>query len=85
MQLRRSNGVDLALCLGIPARILKLEGELAEVEIGGAMRKANIQLVPDAKIGEYVLLHAGFAIQRLDEKEALETLKLLEELYEIHR
>jgi len=66
------------LCIGIPARILKLEGELAEVEIGGAMRKANVQLVPDAKIG-------GFAIQRLDEKEALETLKLLEELYEIHR
>jgi len=73
------------VCLGIPARILKLEGELAEVEIGGAMRKANIQLVPDAKVGEYVLLHAGFAIQKLDEKEALETLKLLEELYEIRR
>jgi len=85
LQPRRSNGVDLALCLGIPARILKLEGEMAEVEIGGAKHKANIQLVPDAKIGEYVLLHAGFAIQRLDEKEALETLKLLEELYEIPR
>jgi len=73
------------VCLGIPARILKLEGELAEVEIGGTMYKANIQLVPDAKIGEYVLLHAGFAIQKLDEREALETLKLLEELYEIRR
>jgi len=73
------------VCLGIPARILKLEGELAEVEIGGTVQKANIQLVPEAKIGEYVLLHAGFAIQRLDEKEALETLKLLEELYEIPR
>lgn len=73
------------MCLGIPARILKLEGELAEVEIGGTMYKANIQLVPDAKIGEYVLLHAGFAIQKLDEREALETLKLLEELYEIRR
>jgi len=73
------------LCLGTPARILKIEGEMAEVEIGGAMYKANIQLVPDAKIGEYVLLHAGFAIQRLDEREAQETLKLLEELYEIPR
>ena len=73
------------MCLGIPARILKLEGELAEVEIGGTVQKANIQLVPEAKIGEYVLLHAGFAIQRLDEREALETLKLLEELYEIRR
>jgi len=73
------------VCLGIPARILKMEGELAEVEIGGMVRKANIQLVPDVKIGEYVLLHAGFAIQKLDEGEALETLKLLEELYEIRR
>jgi len=62
-----------------------MEGELAEVEIGGMVRKANIQLVPDVKIGEYVLLHAGFAIQKLDEGEALETLKLLEELYEIRR
>jgi len=73
------------VCLGIPARILKLEGELAEVEIGGTVQKANIQLVPEAKIGEYVLLHAGFAIQKLDEREALEALKLLEELYEIRR
>ena len=73
------------MCLGIPARILKLEGELAEVEIGGTVQKANIQLVPEAKIGEYVLLHAGFAIQKLDEREALEALKLLEELYEIRR
>jgi hydrogenase expression/formation protein HypC len=71
------------VCLGIPARILSIEGELADVEIGGAVRKANIQLVPDAKIGEYVLLHAGFAIQKLDEADALETLKLLEELYEV--
>ena len=71
------------VCLGIPARILSIEGDLADVEIGGAVRKANIQLVPDAKIGEYVLLHAGFAIQKLDEADALETLKLLEELYEV--
>jgi hydrogenase expression/formation protein HypC len=72
------------MCLGIPAKVLSIEGELAEVEIGGAVRKANIQLVPEVKIGEYVLLHAGFAIQRLDEADALETLKLLEELYEVH-
>jgi hydrogenase expression/formation protein HypC len=72
------------MCLGIPARVLSIEGELADVEIGGAVRKANIQLVPEVKIGEYVLLHAGFAIQKLDEADALETLKLLEELYEVH-
>mgnify|MGYP006266434495 CR=1 FL=1 len=72
------------MCLGIPAKVLSIEGELADVEIGGAVRKANIQLVPEVKIGEYVLLHAGFAIQKLDEADALETLKLLEELYEVH-
>jgi len=56
---------------------------LADVEIGGAIRKANIQLVSGVKVGDYVLLHAGFAIQKLDEKEAMETLKLLEEFYEV--
>ena len=73
------------MCLGIPARITKLEGEHAEVEVGGTVHKANIQLVPNVKIGEYVLLHAGFAIQKIDEREALETIKLLEKLYEIRR
>jgi hydrogenase expression/formation protein HypC len=68
------------MCLGIPARITKIEGELAEVVVGGIFRQAYLQLVQDVKVRDYVLLHAGFAIQKIDEKEAKETLRLLEKL-----
>ncbi len=83
MQLSRLVESDQEVCLGIPAKVLGIEGYLADVEIGGAIRKANVQLVSGVKVGDYVLLHAGFAIQKLDEKEAMETLKLLEEFYEV--
>jgi hydrogenase expression/formation protein HypC len=71
------------MCLGIPAKVISIEESMADVEVGGAIRKVNIQLLSEVKIGDYVLLHAGFAIQKIDEKEAEETLKLLEELYEV--
>ncbi|MEW6188727.1 MAG: HypC/HybG/HupF family hydrogenase formation chaperone [Actinomycetota bacterium] len=72
------------MCLGIPAKIVKIdERQIAEIEIGGIIRKASLQLVPEAKVGDYVIAHAGFAIQILDEKEAQETLKLLEAFSEI--
>lgn len=53
------------------------------VEFGGVRKEIGLQLVPDAKVGDYVLLHAGFAIEKLDEGEARETLRLLEELIEV--
>jgi len=71
------------MCLAIPTRIIEIKGTNAVVEFGGVHKDIGLQLVPDARVGDYVLLHAGFAIQRLDEKEALETLKLLEELIEV--
>jgi len=67
------------MCLAIPGKIVKIEGEHAIVDYGGAVRRANISLV-DAKVGDYVIVHAGFAIQKLDEREATETLKVWEEL-----
>ena len=70
------------MCLAVPAKIVRLEGESALVELGGVVREADTRLVPEVKIGDYVLLHAGFAIQTLDEAEALETLSLLGELAE---
>ncbi|HEA46945.1 MAG TPA: HypC/HybG/HupF family hydrogenase formation chaperone [bacterium] len=73
------------MCLGIPAKIVRINETMAEVDAGGVKRKINIQLLKDVRIGEYVLLHAGFAIQRIDEKEARETLKLLEEINEVCR
>ena len=67
------------MCLAIPGRIVKIEGEHAIVDYGGASRKANISLV-DVNVGDYVIVHAGFAIQKLNEEEAIETLKTWEEL-----
>lgn len=67
------------MCLAIPAKIENIEGNKAEVDIRGLKRKIGLQLMPDAKVGEFVLVHAGFAIQRIDQEEAEETYKLLEE------
>ena len=67
------------MCLAIPGKVVEIEGEHAIIDYGGTRRRANISLV-DAKVGDYVIVHAGFAIQKLNEKEAIETLKAWEEL-----
>jgi len=68
------------MCLGVPGKIIEINGETANVSVGGTMIKAGLQLVEDAKVGEYVLIHTGFALQKISEKEAAETLKLIKEL-----
>ena len=69
------------MCLGIPGKVIsKREGNLAEVDFGGVRREVSLMLCPEAEVGDYVLVHVGFAIQRLEEEEALETLKLFEEI-----
>ena len=71
------------MCLGVPAEVLRLEADgRAEVSIAGAVREARVDLVPDVAVGDYVLLHAGFAIQRLDADAAQEILDLLREMVE---
>ncbi len=68
------------MCLGIPGRVDRIEGEMATVEFGGAGRQVSLELVPDeVKVGDYVLVHAGFALERIDEDEARETLQMLNE------
>jgi hydrogenase expression/formation protein HypC len=68
------------MCLAIPAKIMSLDGAKAHVDFGqGILREVNITLV-QAKIGDYVLVHAGYAIQVLEEKDALETLSLWKEI-----
>jgi len=68
------------MCLAIPAKIIQIKGNLAKVDFGeGVLREVNIMLV-EAKVGEYVLVHAGYAIQVLDEKAAEETLQLWNEI-----
>ena len=69
------------MCLGIPGKVIsKREGDLAEVDFGGVRREVSLMLCPEAEVGDYVLVHVGFAIQRLEKEEALETLKLFEEI-----
>lgn len=68
------------MCLAIPAYVVSIDGMDAEADIGGVKRKINLRLTPEAKVGDYVLLHTGYAINVIDEEEALETLKLLAEM-----
>ncbi|MBR5914075.1 MAG: HypC/HybG/HupF family hydrogenase formation chaperone [Selenomonadaceae bacterium] len=57
------------MCLAFPAKIVEIKDSLATVERSGVKRDASLMLLPDAKIGDYVLIHAGFAIQVVDEEE----------------
>ena len=71
------------MCLAIPALIKTIDGEQAVVEIEGVTREVSLQLTPQAKVGDYVLLHTGYAISVIDAAEAEETMKLLKQLGEI--
>jgi hydrogenase expression/formation protein HypC len=68
------------MCLSIPARVVQIDGNMAKVDVGGMLREISIDLCPDVALGEYVLIHAGFAIQKVDREEARQTLDLLREL-----
>ena len=70
------------MCLAIPAKILSIEGTVAQLEMAGNRLASDISLVPDASVGDYVMVHAGFAIQKYDEVEALKTLDLFREMVE---
>lgn len=70
------------MCLAIPALIRTIDGQQAEVDIEGVSRRVSLQLTPEARVGDYVLLHTGYAISIIDEAEASETLKLLKQLGE---
>ncbi len=68
------------MCLAVPALVKSVDGFEAEVDLGGISRRASIMLTPEAKVGDYILLHAGYAINVVDQSEAEETLKLLREM-----
>lgn len=69
------------MCLAVPGKILSLKSGNAEVDFSGVKREVSLDLVPDAKKNDYVLVHAGFAIQVLEPKEAEETLKIFKQIY----
>lgn len=69
------------MCLAVPVRVVEINGPVARVEAGGITKEANLQILGEkVKVGDYVLLHAGFAIQKVDEEEAQKTLELLREI-----
>ncbi|MFO7710717.1 MAG: HypC/HybG/HupF family hydrogenase formation chaperone [Candidatus Woesearchaeota archaeon] len=69
------------MCLAVPARILEIEGEMAKVDYGGVRKEARIDMV-DASVGDYVLVHAGFAIEIVDEEQALQSIDEISRLLE---
>jgi len=72
-----------AVCLAIPALIKTIEDREAEIEIGGMSRRISLWLTPEVEVGDYVLVHTGYAINVLDQEEAEETLRLFQELAEL--
>jgi hydrogenase expression/formation protein HypC len=72
------------MCLAIPAQVQSMNGLEAEVEIGGVSRTISLWLTPEAQVGDYVYVHTGFAISVVDEEEALQSLRLLQELAETY-
>jgi len=73
------------MCLAVPARIVELEGDKAVVEAMGNRWRGRTTLLPEAKVGDLVLIHAGFAISIVDEEEAKETWQLLAEISEAEK
>jgi len=67
------------MCLAIPSKIINIENNIAIIDVDGVQRKASLLLLEDVKVGEYVIVHAGFAINKLDETSANESLKLMRE------
>ena len=71
------------MCLAIPGKIIDIvdeENQIAKVEVGGVRRNVSLSLLDDVQVGDYVLIHVGFAMSKVDEKEAQETLRLLQDL-----
>ncbi|WP_456325220.1 HypC/HybG/HupF family hydrogenase formation chaperone [Desulfonauticus submarinus] len=67
------------MCLAVPMEVKSIDGQVAEVEVGGVKNQVRLDIIDEQpKIGDYVIVHAGFAIRKLDKDEALETLKLFE-------
>jgi len=68
------------MCLAIPSKIIKIENDIGIIDVEGVRRKVSLMLLENAKVGEYVIVHAGFAIHKIDESAAMESLKYLREL-----
>ncbi len=68
------------MCLAVPAKIVELQDEMATIEVDGVRRSVSTLLVPDLQVGDYIITHAGFALHRVDEDQARESIRLLRQL-----
>ena len=73
------------MCLSIPAKVEKIENDMATVSVGGTTYEASLQMVEDVQIGDYVLIHTGFALQKISEEEAKATLEVFQEFEEFNQ
>ena len=67
------------MCLAIPSKIIKIDNNIATIDVDGVRREASLLLLDDVQVGDYVVVHAGFAINKINEEHALESLKLLKQ------
>lgn len=69
------------MCLAIPSKIVSIDHDAAVIDVDGVQRRASVMLLNDVQVGDYVIVHAGFAIQKIDEEAALESLQLMREIF----
>ncbi len=72
------------MCLSIPGQVIHIKEDRAIVSVGGTEYEASLQLLDDVQVGDYVLIHTGFAIQKISEEEAIETLSVFQEFDELN-
>jgi hydrogenase expression/formation protein HypC len=68
------------MCIGIPAKVIEISGETGKVDYQGVVRETSFVMLPEAEVGDFVILHAGFAIKKLSAEDARETLELIREM-----
>lgn len=67
------------MCLAIPSKIVEITDGMATIDVDGVTRKASLLMLEDARVGDYVIVHAGFAIKKIDEQVAMESMQILKE------
>lgn len=68
------------MCLAIPAKLVEIDGQKGKVDIGGVKSEIGLMLVDDVKVGDYLIIHAGYALEKLNEEEAKKRLEIFEEM-----
>jgi hydrogenase expression/formation protein HypC len=69
------------MCVGVPMQVISIDGDQAMTEVDGVKREASLMLLDDVAVGDFVIIHAGFAISKLDEEEAREALAMMREVF----